>query len=90
MRTSSLVTISLPPAMVAASEKTAQNQNMTRSELLRTALRRYLEETARPKFSKQDLIKMAREDNRLWQTIETDFRRIRSGLMRERYPYLYE
>lgn len=45
MRTTSLVTISLPPSMAAESEKVARKQHMTRSELLRIALRRYLEET---------------------------------------------
>lgn len=44
MRTSSLVTISLPPKILAESEKMAKKQHMTRSELLRSALRRYLEE----------------------------------------------
>ena len=44
MRTSSLVTISLPPEMLMESEKIAKKQHMTRSELLRMALRRYLEE----------------------------------------------
>ena len=36
--------MSLPPEMVAQSEKAARKQHMTRSEFLRTALRRYLEE----------------------------------------------
>ena len=44
MRTSSLVTISLPPALVTNAEKVARKQHMTRSELFRNALRRYLEE----------------------------------------------
>ena len=44
MRTSSLVTISLPPALVIQSEKIAKKNHMTRSELLRTALRRFIEE----------------------------------------------
>jgi len=44
MRTSLLVTISLPPAMVKASERAAKRHHMTRSELMRTALRRFLEE----------------------------------------------
>lgn len=44
MRTTSLVTISLPPEILAESEKMAKKQHMTRSELLRSALRRYLEE----------------------------------------------
>lgn len=44
MRTSSLVTISLPPKLVAESEKIARKKHMTRSELLRSALRHYIEE----------------------------------------------
>ena len=43
MRTSSLVTISLPPRLVAESEKIARKKHMTRSELIRSALRQYLE-----------------------------------------------
>jgi len=44
MRTTSLVTISLPPEMATESEKIAKKKHMTRSELLRAALRFYLEE----------------------------------------------
>lgn len=44
MRTTDLITISLPPKMAAQAEKIAKKQHMTRSELLRTALRRYFEE----------------------------------------------
>lgn len=44
MRTSSLITISLPPSMVKETEKVARKKHMTRSELLRTALRQYIEE----------------------------------------------
>lgn len=44
MRTSSLVTISLPPALVAKSERLAKKRHMTRSELVRTALRKLFEE----------------------------------------------
>lgn len=44
MRTTSLVTVSLPQEMLTESEKIAKKQHMTRSELLRSALRRYLEE----------------------------------------------
>ncbi|MBI4054457.1 MAG: ribbon-helix-helix protein, CopG family [Candidatus Doudnabacteria bacterium] len=44
MRKTNLVTISLPGALQAESEKLAKKQHMTRSELLRTALRRYIEE----------------------------------------------
>lgn len=44
MRTSSLVTISLPPKMVFEAEKVARKKHMTRSEFMRDAVRRYLEE----------------------------------------------
>ncbi len=44
MRKTSLVTISLPPSIMQDAEKVAKKQGMTRSELLRSALRRYLEE----------------------------------------------
>ncbi len=44
MRTSSIVTISLPSSMVKASTRAAKRHHMTRSELVRTALRRFLEE----------------------------------------------
>lgn len=87
-RSTSLVTISLPPQMLRESEKIAQNQNMTRSELLRTALRRYLEEASK-KTPKKKLPQLEREDTRLWKKIEKDYRRIRSELVKERYPYLF-
>lgn len=44
MRKTSLVTISLPRSMASEAEKIAKKQGMTRSELLRSALRRFLEE----------------------------------------------
>lgn len=44
MRKTSLVTISLPRPMASEAEKIARKQGMTRSELLRSALRRYIEE----------------------------------------------
>lgn len=44
MRTTAVVTISLPPTMLKASERAAKRQQMTRSEFLRMAVRRYLEE----------------------------------------------
>ncbi|HBF67480.1 MAG TPA: CopG family transcriptional regulator [Candidatus Magasanikbacteria bacterium] len=44
MRTTSLITISLPPAMLKKAELLAKKDHMTRSELLRVALRTYLEE----------------------------------------------
>jgi metal-responsive CopG/Arc/MetJ family transcriptional regulator len=42
MRNTSLVTISLPPAMVRESDKKAKLRQMTRSELIRAAIREYL------------------------------------------------
>ena len=44
MRTTSVVTISLPPAMVKESERLAKNSQMTRSEFMRAAIRRFIEE----------------------------------------------
>ena len=44
MRTSTLLTISLPPALASQAEKAARTQHMTRSELFRDALRNYIEE----------------------------------------------
>lgn len=44
MRTSAVVTISLPPAMAKMAQKIAKRQQMTHSELIRTALRSYLAE----------------------------------------------
>lgn len=44
MRTSTIVTVSLPPAMLVVTKKIARKQHMTQSELFRTALRVYVEE----------------------------------------------
>jgi metal-responsive CopG/Arc/MetJ family transcriptional regulator len=44
MRTSSVVTISLPPAMAKQSATIAKKRHMTRSELMRSALRNYIEQ----------------------------------------------
>ena len=44
MRTSTIVTVSLPPAMVVVTKKIARKKHMTQSELFRTALRVYIEE----------------------------------------------
>lgn len=43
-RTTKTITFSLPPEMAAQVEKAMQAEGRTRSELLREALRRYLEE----------------------------------------------
>lgn len=44
MRTSSLLTVSLPPQMASQARKIAKNKQMTNSELMRTALRFYFEQ----------------------------------------------
>lgn len=44
MRTTNLVTISLPPGLVVEIQKIIKSQHMTRSELFRDALRQYIEE----------------------------------------------
>lgn len=44
MRATKLVTISLSPNLLKKAEKAAKEENRTRSELLREALRRYLED----------------------------------------------
>ncbi len=46
MRTSLLVTVSLPPAMVKACEKIGRRHHMNRSEIMRAALRCFCEEHA--------------------------------------------
>ncbi len=43
MRTSSIVTISLPIAMIRKTAQIAKKQSMTRSELFRQAIREYVE-----------------------------------------------
>jgi len=44
MRTTKTWTISLPPGLVREAERSAKEENRTKSELVREALRMYLEE----------------------------------------------
>ncbi len=44
MRTTTTWTISLPPALGRKAERTAKEENRTKSELVREALRLYIEE----------------------------------------------
>ena len=44
MRTTKTWTISLPPKLIREAERTAKEENRTKSELLREALRLYLED----------------------------------------------
>jgi CopG family transcriptional regulator / antitoxin EndoAI len=43
-RTTQVISISIPPEMTSQIDRLAKNESRTRSELLREALRRYLEE----------------------------------------------
>jgi Arc/MetJ-type ribon-helix-helix transcriptional regulator len=47
MRTSKTISVSMPPAQLKAAERLARKQNRTMSELMREALRRYTEDSAR-------------------------------------------
>lgn len=51
MRTSPVVTISLPAALLAMLDEIADDRHMNRSELVRDILRQYLEKTE-AQFSK--------------------------------------
>jgi CopG family transcriptional regulator/antitoxin EndoAI len=45
MRTSKVLSLSLPPDLFKAAQRAAKREGRTRSELFREALRRYLQET---------------------------------------------
>ncbi len=62
MRNTSLVTISLPPAMVKESDHRAKTKQMTRSEFVRAALREYLDRNnaKRIAWEEQDTLKAIR------------------------------
>ena len=55
-RTTKIATISLPPAMEEKITEMANKEGMTKSELVRDALRRYIEEK-----ELQELVKYGRE-----------------------------
>jgi CopG family transcriptional regulator/antitoxin EndoAI len=44
MRTTGTLTVSLPPKLLREAERTAREENRTKSELVREALRFYIEE----------------------------------------------
>jgi CopG family transcriptional regulator / antitoxin EndoAI len=44
MRTTRILSVSLPPALVREAERVAKQEGRTKSELFREALRRYVEE----------------------------------------------
>lgn len=53
MRTTKTWTVSLPPKLVREAERTANEENRTKSELVREALRLYLEEQRWRKLQKK-------------------------------------
>lgn len=74
MRNTSLVTISLPPAMVKESDFRAKSRQMTRSELVRAALREYLE--------RYDTKRIAWEEKDTMQAIKSFEREKRQGKLK--------
>ncbi|OGE80693.1 MAG: hypothetical protein A2826_01150 [Candidatus Doudnabacteria bacterium RIFCSPHIGHO2_01_FULL_43_23] len=59
MRKTALVTVSFPHSILSEAKKVAQKEGMTRSELLRLALRRYLEE-----LRAEEAIRIAEKERR--------------------------
>lgn len=52
MRTTKIVSVSLPPAMLRETERVAKKGGRTKSELFREALRRYLQEEKLREFQR--------------------------------------
>ncbi len=57
MRTTKTWTISLPPNLVREAERTAREENRTKSELVREALRLYLDEQRWRKLQRKTALK---------------------------------
>lgn len=57
MRTTKTWTISLPPKLVREAERTAKEEHRTKSELVREALRLYLEDQQWRKLQKHTALK---------------------------------
>jgi CopG family transcriptional regulator/antitoxin EndoAI len=57
MRATKTWTISLPPKLVREAERTAKEENRTKSELVREALRFYLEERRWRKLQRQTALR---------------------------------
>jgi len=58
MSTRKLITISLPPALVKKAENVAREENRTKSELFREALRFYVESREVRKASREQLFNL--------------------------------
>lgn len=59
MRTTKLISISILPELLAEAERLAQEENRTRSELIREALRRYISEKKWQKLTHYARLKAA-------------------------------
>ena len=57
MRTTQTWTVSLPPRLIKEAERVAKEEDRTRSELVREALRMYIEERRWRKLQRQTAIK---------------------------------
>jgi len=57
MRTSQTWTVSLPPRLIKEAERVAKEEDRTKSELVREALRMYIEERRWRKLQRQTAIK---------------------------------
>ena len=57
MRTTQPWTVSLPPMLIKEAERVAKEEDRTRSELVREALRMYIEERRWRKLQRQTAIK---------------------------------
>lgn len=58
MRATKTWTISLPPKLVREAERTAKEENRTKSELVREALRLYLEERRWRKLQRKTVLQV--------------------------------
>lgn len=81
MRKTSLVTISLPPAMIKESTELANTYQMTRSEFLRAAIRSYTEE-----LKKQQSKKTAWEEKQALKAIDIAHKELRAGKLKVLQP----
>ena len=81
MRNTSLVTISLPPAMVKESERLAKNRQMTRSEFMRAAIRKFIEE-----FDESRAKRIAWEEKDTLKAIQSFERAKKAGKLKVLLP----
>lgn len=81
MRNTSLVTVSLPPAMLKESEKLARQSQMTRSEFMRAAIRKFSEE-----LKKAQAKKIAWEEKQALKAISLAEKELKTGRLKIRPP----